>query len=36
MNENGLQRVEEGLNYLVEQMSAPTMKRVIGFSKEVS
>ena len=36
LNENGLQRVEEGLNYLVEQMSAPTMKRVTGFSKEVS
>ena len=34
LNENGLQRIEEGLNYLVEQMSAPTMKRVIGFSKE--
>ena len=34
LNENGLQRVEEGLNYLVEQMSAPTMKRVTGFSKE--
>ena len=36
LNENGLQRVEEGLNYLVEQMSTPTMKRVTGFSKEVS
>lgn len=36
LTESGLQRVEEGLNYLVEQMSAPTMKRVIGFSKEVS
>ena len=34
LNENGLQRVEEGLNYLVEQMSTPTMKRVTGFSKE--
>ena len=34
LNENGLQRVEEGLNYLVEQMSVPTMKRVTGFSKE--
>ena len=34
LNENGLQRIEEGLNYLVEQMSAPTMKRVTGFSKE--
>ena len=34
LNENGLKRVEEGLNYLVEQMSAPTMKRVTGFSKE--
>ena len=34
LTENGLQRVEEGLNYLVEQMSAPTMKRVTGFSKE--
>ena len=34
LNENGLRRVEEGLNYLVEQMSAPTMKRVTGFSKE--
>ena len=33
LNENGLQRVEEGLNYLIEQMSAPTMKRVTGFSK---
>ena len=34
LTENGLQRVEEGLNYLVEQMSVPTMKRVTGFSKE--
>ena len=34
LNENCLQRVEEGLNYLVEQMSTPTMKRVTGFSKE--
>ena len=34
LNENGLKRVEEGLNYLVEQMSPPTMKRVTGFSKE--
>ena len=34
LNENGLQRVEEGLNYLVEQMSVPTMKRVTGFSRE--
>ena len=34
LNENGLQRVEEGLNYLVEQISVPTMKRVTGFSKE--
>ena len=34
LNENGLQRVEEGLNYLVAQISAPTMKRVTGFSKE--
>ena len=36
LNENGLQRVEEGLNYLVEQMSTPTMKRVTGFSREES
>ena len=36
LNENGLQRVEEGLNYLVEQMSVPTMKRVTGFSREES
>ena len=34
LTENGLQRVEDGLNYLVEQMSVPTMKRVTGFSKE--
>ena len=33
LNENGLQRVEEGLNYLVEQMSVPTMKRVTGFKE---
>ena len=36
LNENGLQRVEEGLNYLVEQMSTPTMRRVTGFSKAQS
>ena len=34
LTENGLQRVEDGLNYLFEQMSVPTMKRVTGFSKE--
>ena len=34
LTESGLQQVEDGLNYLVEQMSAPTMKRVIGFGKE--
>ena len=36
LNESGLQRIEEGINYLVEQMSAPTMKRVTGFSREES
>lgn len=34
LTENGLRQVEEGLGYLIDQMSQPTLKRIVGFGKE--